>query len=150
MRTSPLQTILTAGLLCGVLDGISAIAVFGFFGRKPVQIFQGIASAVLGPGAFHGGPGAAALGVVLHFVVALGAASVYYTASRGVAFLIDHAMLSGVLYGIGVHLFMSFVAIPLSAIGRRPFEWRSFAAVLIVHMIVVGPSISLVVRRYAR
>jgi len=49
-----------------------------------------------------------------------------------------------------VHLFMTFVVIPLSAIGTRPFVPRSFVAYLIVSMLVVGPSISLTVRRFSR
>jgi len=40
--------------------------------------------------------------------------------------------------------------IPLSAIGRRPFALQSFVALVIVHMVVVGPSIALSIRRFAR
>jgi hypothetical protein len=145
-----LQAILAAGLICGVLDGISAVGLTLLFGGKPTRMFQGIAAGVLGPGAFKGGAGAAVLGVALHFVIALGAAAVYYAASRVLPFLIDQAMLSGILYGVAVHLFMNFVVIPLSAIGRRPFVLRSFVAILIVHVIVVGPSIALTVRYYSR
>jgi hypothetical protein len=145
-----MQAILVAGLICGVLDGISAVVVFSFFGLKPIRVFQGIASGILGRSAFEGGGGTAAMGVALHFLIALGAAAVYYVASRPLHFLIDRAILFGVLYGIAVHLFMSFVVIPLSAMGKRPFVLRSFVAVLIVHMIVVGPSIALTIRHYSR
>ena len=83
----------------------------------------------------------------MHFSVALGAAAVYYSASRAIPFMIDHAIPSGILFGILVHVFMNFVVIPLSAIGRRPFNPRGFVMQLIVHMIVVGPTIALTVRR---
>jgi hypothetical protein len=90
------------------------------------------------------------LGTGLHFVIAFGAAAVYYLASRFLPVMIDRALICGVFYGVMVHLIMNFVVIPLSAIGSRPFVPRVFYAVLAIHMVVVGPSISLTVRRYSR
>lgn len=142
-----LRTIFLAGLICGVLDGLTAVALAG--GRW-IRLFQFIASGILGPNAFKGGLGAATLGIALHFSIALGAAAVYYAASRAVPFLVERAILCGIAYGVAVHLFMYFVTIPLSAIGKRPFSTRGFLTQLMVHMIVVGPSIALVVRHYSR
>ena len=140
-------TILWAGLTCGVLDGLSATVVSALFGGTPIRLFQGIASGLLGRAAFQGGAGTALLGVALHFIVALGAATVYYAASRRLPVLIDQALICGIAYGAAVHLFMTFVVIPLSAIGSRPLVLRSFLAFLLVSMVVVGPSIALTVRR---
>jgi hypothetical protein len=145
-----MQAILAAGLVCGVLDGISAILLTLAFGGKPARMFQGIAAGLLGPSAFQGGRATVAMGVALHFVVALGASAVYFAASRAFAVLIDQAILSGMLYGVAVHLFMNFVVIPLSAAGRRPFVLRAFVAVLVVHIVVVGPSIAFTIRYYVR
>jgi hypothetical protein len=147
---SAYRAILTAGLTCGTLDGLSATAVTAFFGGTAIRLFQGIASGLLGRNAFKGGIGTALLGVALHFLVATGAAAVYYVASRSLPVLIDHELICGVLFGAAVHLFMTFVVIPLSAIGSRPFVLRSFVAFLIVSMVVVGPSISITIRRYSR
>jgi hypothetical protein len=144
------RAILWAGLICGALDGLSATALGGFFGIAPIRLFQGIASGLLGRSSFQGGAGSALMGVALHFVVAFGAATVYYAASRWLPFLIDQALVCGIAFGLAVHLFMTFVVIPLSAIGSRPLVVRSFVAYLIVSMLVVGPSISLTVRRYSR
>jgi hypothetical protein len=146
----PLQAILTAGLICGVLDGLCAIGLSLLFGSGPVRMLQGIASGVLGSSASKGGAGAATLGLTLHFVIALGASAAYYSASRVLPVLISRAPLCGVLYGIAVHLFMQYVVIPLSAIGRRPFELQSFVVLAIVHMVVVGPSIALTIRHFSR
>ena len=139
-----------AGLICGVLDGLSAAGLSIAFGNGPVRMLEGIASGVLGPSALKGGGGTAALGLTLHFVIALGAAAVYYAASRPFPVLINQALVCGVLYGIAMHLFMQYVVIPLSAIGRRPFVLPQFAALVIVHMVVVGPSIALSIRRFSR
>jgi hypothetical protein len=138
-----LRTILIAGLICGVLDGLSALALSA--GRW-MRLFQFIASGLLGPNSFNGAVSTALVGIAMHFSVALGAAAVYYSTSRAIPFMIDHAIPSGILFGILVHVFMNFVVIPLSAIGRRPFNARAFAAQLAVHMIVVGPTIALTVR----
>jgi uncharacterized membrane protein YagU involved in acid resistance len=146
--TDAFWTILAAGLMCGVLDGLSAIGVWMVFRVKPIRVFQGIASGVLGPDAFQRDK-TAALGVAVHFLVSFAAASVYYTASRVFSDLNEHALLSGVVFGLAVRIFMSFVVIPLSAMRRR-FMLRPFLAILVVHLIVVGPSISLTVRHYSR
>jgi uncharacterized membrane protein YagU involved in acid resistance len=144
------QAILWAGLICGVLDGLSAIAITLLCGGKVIRTFQGIAGGILGAKTFQSGLSSALLGVAFHFLIAFGAAAVYYLASRYIPLLIDRALLAGVLYGIAVHLFMQFVVIPLSAIGPRPLVIRNFIAVLIAHIVVVGPSIALTVRRYSR
>ena len=145
------QAILAAGLLCGVLDGISAVLISLPYGVPAARVFRGIAAGVLGPAdAARGGAGAALLGVGLHFAIALGASVVFYAASRALPVLLERALLSGVFYGIAVHLFMQFVVLPLSAIGRRPFVASRFLLVLIVHIVVVGPTIALTVRRFSR
>jgi hypothetical protein len=151
MRTySAYRIILTAGLICGLLDAISAIVAARFFGGVPLRVFQGIASGLIGRTAFQGGISSALLGLGLHFVIATGAATVYYFASRSLPILLDEALVCGGIYGVLVHLFMTFVVIPLSAIGRRPFVPRTFMVYMAVAMIVIGPSISLTVRHFSR
>src|SRR6266705_1469569 len=90
-RPRPLPAILVGGLIVGVLD-------LAYSPQKPILIPHTIASGVLGMKSYSGGPRTAALGVVLHFVIALGFATVYYLASRKFSFLIDRAILSGLIY----------------------------------------------------
>jgi hypothetical protein len=143
---NPLRAILAAGFICGVLDGLCAIAISAYYGVGPVRVFRGIARGLLGPSAVRGGLGTALLGLGLHFTIATGAAAVYYLASRRMPVLIRRAVLCGVAFGAAVEIVMAFVVVPLSAIGRRPFNLNSFIVLLLVHMIVVGPSISLTLR----
>ena len=144
------KAILAAGFVCGVLDGFAAIILTAALGGTTTRMFQGIARGVEGSAALQQGAKSVLLGVALHFLIAFGAAAVYYLASRVLPVLIDRALICGVLYAIAVHLFMTFVVIPLSAIGPRPFVLRVFLYLLAIHMVVVGPSISLVTRRYLR
>jgi hypothetical protein len=137
-----LRTIAIAGTICGILDGISAILLFGALGATPAQVFQGIARGALGRAALSGGTTAVVVGVLAHFTVAFGAAAVYYAATRLWPKLNEHPLVFGPLYGAFVHVFMSFVVIPLSAIGPQPIVWTTFLEVLAIHLVVVGPSIS--------
>ena len=143
----PIRAILGAGLICGTLDGLSALVLSsGHF----VRLFQAIAFALLGPSSFQGGDATVVLGVAIHYSIALTATLVYFAASRALPILLQRALAFGVLYGITVHLVMQFVVLPMTAIGRRPFNPRGFLIGLTVHMIVVGPSIALSLRRFSR
>jgi len=135
-------------LIAGVLDLAYAFIAFK---RPPIWILQSIASGLLGAGAFKGGLGAAALGVVCHFVVATGAAALYYAASRKIALLVERPVFCGLLYGIAIYLFMNFVVLPLSAFPfKLSYPLRALIPGLLCHMLLIGLPIALAVRRYSR
>lgn len=144
------MAIFWGGLAAGVLDITQAFVAWGLeSGVKPVTILHHIASGVLGPKAFQGGIKTAALGAVLHFFIAFTAAAVYYTASRRLSFMTEHAILSGLLYGEAVFLFMHFVVVPLSAAPKGQFTMATLITGPIGHMFLVGLPIALAVRRYS-
>ncbi|HYT24689.1 MAG TPA: hypothetical protein VEW05_31180 [Candidatus Polarisedimenticolia bacterium] len=142
--------VLWAGLACGVLDITAAVVVYGYLGLKPMRLLQGIASGLLGPKAFDGGLATALLGLLCHFVIAFGAAIVFFVASRAIPFLIQNAVISGALYGVAVYFFMNRVVVPLSAAAKRPFSMRMMIIGVIIHIFCVGLPISLSVRRFSR
>ena len=142
--------VLWAGLACGVLDITAAFVVYGFFGAKPVPLLQGIASGLLGSRAFQGGLATALLGLLCHFVIAFGAAAVYFVASRAFPFLIQNAAVSGALYGVCVYFFMNRIVVPLSAAAKRPFSLKLMIVGIVIHIFCVGLPISLSVRRFSR
>jgi len=141
--------ILAGGLFCGICDITAAFVVYGFFGAKPIAILQGIATGVLGSSARQGGLPTAALGLFLHFVIAFGAATVYFVASRFISFLTEHAITAGFLYGIAVYFFMQRVVIPLSAARRSPFSVKMMIIGIVIHMFCVGLPIALGVRKFS-
>jgi len=147
---SAMLAILWAGLACGVLDITAALVVYGFFGAKPVRLLQGIASGLLGPKAFDGGLATALLGLLCHFVIAFGAAAIYFAASRAIPFLIRNAVASGALYGVAVYFFMNRIMVPLSAAAKRPFSLKMMIVGIVIHIFCVGLPISLSVRRFSR
>lgn len=144
----PFPAIVVGGLIVGLLDLLYAILVYS--PHKPILIPQTIASGVLGVKSYSGGARAAGLGVVLHFVIALGAATVYYVASRKLEMLIHRAILFGLIYGAVVYLFMHVVVLPLSAApqGHAPLVYQ--ACEFVWHWVGVGLPIALSVRHYSR
>jgi len=78
---NPAKAISIAGLTCGVMDITAALVIYGTMGAKPLRLAQGIAGGVLGPSTYCGGVPTALLGLLLHFVIALGAASVFFLAA---------------------------------------------------------------------
>ena len=147
--------ILIGGLIAGTLD-ISYACIYSYLrrGTKPVVILQSVASGALGQPAFAGGAKTAALGLVFHFLIALIAATVFYLASRVISFMITHAVISGVVFGVCVYLVMNLVVLPLSRIpGKVPlwaYPWPSLIGGLLIHMFGIGLPIALVVRRYSK
>jgi len=92
------------------------------------------------------------LGLVFHYFIATTWGVVYYLASRRLRFLIDQPIISGLLYGIVVYLFMNFVVIPLSAVPKRatppPISARLIQATILIFCI--GLPIAFIVRRFSK
>jgi predicted membrane-bound spermidine synthase len=116
-----------------------------------VKIPLAIAAGLLGPQAFHGGGATYVLGVLLHFLIALSAAALYFAASRKLRFLIEHALVCGLFFGVAVELVMRLIVLPLSALhAKGPYAYRDLILGLLVHMILVGLPISFSVRWFTR
>ena len=150
LTTTPqvFPAVFVGGLLVGVLDLTYAIVVYS--PHKPILVPQTIASGLLGMQSYNGGTRTAALGVILHFVIAFGAATVYFLASRRFEILRHRAVLFGLLYGALVYLFMHLIVLPLSAApkGYAPLIYQ--ACEFAWHWVGVGLPIALSIRHYSR
>src|SRR5258708_968076 len=117
-----LGAILYGGLIAGVLAITDALVFFGLRGSPPMRLLQNIASGLVGPKAFDGGWPMAALGLALHFTIAMGAAVVYNMAARWIPVMTQSPWWCGPVYGLLVFAFMNLVVLPL-AFGRfRPMS----------------------------
>jgi len=155
VRQNPdaIRAIGLGGSIGGILDISDALLSYGLQGVPPQQLLQGIARGLLGERALRGGWGTATLGLGLHFLIAFTAAVVYYAASRKFRMLRERPVVSGLLYGIAVFLFMNMIVVPLSAIHRSPtamlrLNIASANAVLAL-MLFIGLPIAIAVNRYA-
>jgi hypothetical protein len=144
-NSNALLAIAVGGLIAGSIDLLQACVLFGW------DIPLAIAGGLLGKQAFQGGAATYALGVFLHFFIALSAASIYYGASRKLVFLREYPLICGLFFGAAVNEVMNLVVLPLSALhARGPYRLHDLILGLVVHMIVIGLPISYSVRRFAR
>lgn len=147
--------VLRAAAAVFVLDGLYVVVVFVLILRRTTveRVFQGIAYAVLGPAAFTGGWGTAALGLMLHFSVALGWSAVWMVAYERSDLLVratitlPRAIIVGAAYGMFVWLAMHFIVLPMTY--AKPGPLLNFGSILVgvAHLLVVGPPIVLLTRR---
>jgi uncharacterized membrane protein YagU involved in acid resistance len=153
-RPRAFETILPGGLVVGILDLLFAFTFYGLIlGAKPLRIFQSVAAGLLGrAAAYEGGVKTFVLGILLHFVVALCIAAVYYAACLIFPVLLRQAVISGLIYGMIAYLGMNYVVVPLSAIRRSPGPLRLpiFLTEIIGHAFLVGLPLALLARRSAK
>jgi hypothetical protein len=148
-RPRALPTIASAGLIAGILDITSAFVIAEIRGTGSIRMLQGIASGLLGRRSFEGGLATAGLGLAIHFLIAFTAAAVFYAASRKFSSLTQHAVVSGLLYGIAIYIFMYWMVVPLAFPTARHSMSRDVIAV-IIHIVLIGLPIALVVRRFSK
>jgi|SRR5262249_18101246 len=149
LSKGPLAAIFFGGLLAGIFDLTQAFIGYSLMGSTPFRILQAVAGGIFGR--MHTrqmGWTSAAVGLLCHFTVAFGAATVYYVASKKLRLLIQRPVLCGLIYGELVFLFMYFVVIPLSALGHATFNLATYITGPIGHPLLVGLPIALCVRRF--
>ena len=159
LRPAPVttgQAILTGWLLCGVLDITAACGQAWIqAGRTPAEVLRGVASALWGRAAMDAGSGMAAVGLAMHFAVALTATLVFYALSRRLVILRRLPLwIVGPVYGVIVFCAMNYGTLPalswvrslyLDTLPRWPgsMSWPQ----LVIHMVFVGTPVAWGVRR---
>ncbi len=145
------RALLWSGFLAGILDLTAALATNAWRGLSPTRVLQAISSGLLGMSAYGGGHSTAALGVMLHFLIAFTVAAIYCAASRKLRFLVRQPILWGVLYGVVVYFVMNLIVLPLSAFPHNiSLSLVTVVTGLVIHMLFVGLPISLTARRYLK
>jgi len=144
-------TILLAWLLAGTLDITTAIVYYiGASAAGAERLLQGIASGVLGAEAFTGGAATAALGLLLHYLIALIWTLVLFAALRVVTLLRRHLVLTGIAYGVVVWFAMNLIVLPLSRVRRAPIHPGPAIVAAVILVFCIGLPISLLVGRLFR
>lgn len=151
-KAGSLQQQVRAGLAAGAA-GALLIALF-LLGEpiafhKPAGdafagMFGGIAATVMGPAA-NGNPGAPAIGVALHFAVAIFWALGYVYLARTQPQLVRRPWLSGIAFGLVVYVFMQIILITAGAY-HRPGP-VALLTNLVAHTLFFGLPVALIVAR---
>ena len=142
--TATASRLVRAGLLTGVTDGLfSTVLVIFFYGSTAMRLWQGVASTLLGRGAFDGGTSTALIGLLMHFGVAFGWSAVFLFAVlragwiRGLLASRYGVVKVAALYGPFVWLVMSLAVIPLLVHNAPAISFRWWVQ-LIGHVPFVG------------
>jgi len=146
---SALKTVTTAWLTAGTVDITVASFYFPLAGKYPlIRMYQGIASGVLGAKAFSGGVPAAALGLALHYMIALIWTTFYFLVYPKVSVIGTMRVTSAAAYGVFVSCIMTFVVLPLSNVHHYPVEIAPFLVSTIILMFTIGLPVTTIVRNY--
>ena len=147
----PLLFVLAGGLIAGALDILYACIFWALKANvPPTRILQSIAAGLLGKASFQGGVGTAALGLVLHFLIALLMSGAYYLIARHWSLLHRRPCLGGAAYGLVLYAVMNYVVVPLSAAGPGPYDPLWITLSIAAHVFLVGIPIAFFVRRALR
>ncbi len=147
-RNRASYAILWGGLIAGLIDITYAVGFSATRGVPPMRILQSVASGLLGSSAYQGGTTTATLGFLLHFVLMMIIAAIFYLASTRLRFLVDRPIWWGALYGFLVYWVMNLVVLPLSAFpGQFKIVPILLITSLIVHAFGIGVPIALASRK---
>ncbi len=146
-----LRTIISAWLTAGTLDiTVASIYYPAVYGIKLIRMYQGIASGVLGAKAFTGGIATAALGLALHYLIALIWTILFFILYPRIRLLSKNRPATAALYGVFVSFVMRLVVLPLSNVNHNagPVDVRAFAVDTIILMFTIGSPMSLIIGKY--
>lgn len=144
------QAIMWGGLVAGALDLAFALSFNHWRSGVPfIRVPQAVASGLLGISSFKGGLTSAALGVVVHFFIALIFAAFYNVAASLWPVLTRRALLCGPLYGAAIYFLMNWVVLPLSHAPKFKHTPVSTLSDLASHLFFVGLTIALFARHFA-
>ncbi|BDU16807.1 hypothetical protein [Lysobacter auxotrophicus] len=130
--------VVIGGLLVALGDFIFATTLwFSWDAEGLRRCFQTIAVGVLGQASYTGGTQSAALGAVLHVLMATAFVAIYTLVARRHPSLLSRPVVLGVLYGVVLYIVMNFVVMPLSRVGRSPSfahpDWIAYS--VLAHML---------------
>jgi hypothetical protein len=135
----PLAFVLAGGLVAGTLDIVYACVFWGVKRAVPVQrILQSVAAGLLGQASFKGGGATAALGLALHFFIALSMSVTYYLAARRWPLLGQRPLRCGAGYGLLLYGIMNYIVLPLSAAGPGSKDPLWITLSIAVHAFLIG------------
>ena len=150
-RASNFWAVIWIGLVAGTLD-IGENLIFNVFRHvTPKMVFQYIASGLIDGRAFTMGGASVALGVAIHYAIAMTWTVIFFLLSRKLIFLTRRAAISGIVYGGIVYIIINFVVLPLTRVPHAPkaMTLASRISGVLALLFCIGLAIALLVRKFA-
>lgn len=130
--------VLLGGLIIALADAAFATTYwFSWDAAGVTRMFQSIALGALGQASFDGGTATAALGALLHLIMATMFVAAYALVAQRRPALLERLLGYGIPYGLLMYVIMNFIVMPLSRVGRSPSlaHWDRLAPVVIAHVL---------------
>lgn len=145
---SGLPWLLLGGVVAAGLDLGFAVLFWAGLDVPASRVLQGIAGWLLGPTAFDGGWGTAALGALLYVCTMCLVVAGYHACSRRWPLLRRRPLSCGAAYGVLAYLLVLEVAVPLlGATGPAPHRLDWTLACVVAYMLLIGIPAALFSRR---
>lgn len=142
--------IVTATLVAGTLDILSAFVFAGMAGMNPVGVMQYVASGPFGDVA-KTGVGWAAVGLGVHYAIMATMAATFVLAARRWPALVRRPVPAGIIYGFVLWVVMYWIVKPLRwPDAPLPHTAWGIGNALFSHCILVGIPIALIAARSLR
>jgi len=143
-----LRRIVTATLIAGTLDIISAFVFAGMAGMSALAVLKFVAS-----GPFGDAPtetlGWGLVGLAVHFAIMTCMVTAYMLVAPRLPVLLRQPILAGILYGLLLWIIMYWIVRPLRFPELPlPHTVKGIAQALFSHCILVGIPIALVASRF--
>ena len=148
--SSRVRSIIIAGLIIAIAGGLDQ-TIFAVLTQHvtAVFVFQYIASALLGLGAFAGGYTTALVGLLIHVVIALVVAAVFILAASTITFVRRTVFLSALVYGAAVSI-ISGVLLPFTAAPKLSVTTLALVHGIVADAVVIGLPLAITVWQSAR
>ncbi len=148
-QTVKIKVIVLTCLLVGTLD-ISAALIDSRlrYGTTPLELFQYIASGILGKAAFSGGLPAALTGLLFHYFIASSWTVLFFMLYPRLKIPPSYKIISGITYGIFIWCFMNFIVVPLSRAHRPLFNWNHVIIGALYIIFLIALPVSLILHKY--
>lgn len=139
INASLLRAVFKSGLLVGSLDILAAFASAWLQHKTPPErVLQYISSAVYGPQAYSGNVQYTSMGLLFHYLVALGFTLFFYLLYPTFGWLRKNKILAGLLYGFFMWAVMSQLVLPLTQVPPLQFTMKGVVISVLILTAAIG------------
>lgn len=148
-KDSAVATICKAWFAAGTLDILAAFTQFYLrSGKNPLVILKYVASGAYGPAAIQGGAEMEWMGLLFHYLIALGATLFFFWIYPNAAFLRINKWITAILYGLFTWVVTNLAIVPLSRIHKFPSDPGQAVIGALILIVMIGLPLSFIIGGY--
>lgn len=141
--------IITAGLLAGTLDILSAFTYYFIkTGKDPLNVLSFVSKTALGETAFSNTSLQQVTGLLVHFAIAFGWAILFFILYPRIKWLHFNKFITAIVYGIFVWTMMNMLILPLWNNKTFVFKPESSTINCVILIFAIGMPLSFIASKY--